>query len=379
MRWSESEGRRLRPLWDGLKAAGLGRAAVLPIRGGLLDFVGEFLRLSHYWRGEPNCFEPSPFWRVYKRCFRARHPGPAMLHDLFVLGRRVCRANLERLLGPTLVDLGLGLDLLDEHGDGLSSSVCLATHDDLLLMHDWPSRCMKPGYVYMGRASIWFVEEVRRVARQSGRVARVLDVGTGNGCAALAMRDLASSVIGTDIDERILDFARASAAANGVEDMEYLISDVYDSVSGAFDLILSNMPQGLDDREEARMGMHDRGGVSFRQRLLRGGLDRLTQGGVLVVGFSTPLSDLGWHIDEELREIFSGMGVRIHARVFLRDYWVEWHPIMRSLGAKGIARGIMTIRRADAFSMTREIVGGHAVRSSVIREQALRLLASVRQ
>lgn len=73
--------------------------------------------------------------------------------------------------------------------------------------------------------------------------ARVVDVGTGSGAIALALKherpDL--EVLGADVSADALDVARANARALGL-DVTFVQSDLLDAVDGELDAILSNPP-----------------------------------------------------------------------------------------------------------------------------------------
>ena len=74
---------------------------------------------------------------------------------------------------------------------------------------------------------------------------RVLDLGTGSGCillSLLAERGQASG-LGTDMSEAALHVARQNAGALGVlARANFAISDWFATVTGSFDLIVSNPP-----------------------------------------------------------------------------------------------------------------------------------------
>lgn len=83
--------------------------------------------------------------------------------------------------------------------------------------------------------------------------ARVLDVGTGSGAVALALKqerpDL--DVTGSDVSEAALDVARANRNRLGL-DVELVCADLLDGVGARWDAILSNPPY-VAERDRARL------------------------------------------------------------------------------------------------------------------------------
>jgi len=80
------------------------------------------------------------------------------------------------------------------------------------------------------------------VALSLPRGARVVDVGTGSGAVALAVKDERPdlSVVGVDVSERAIHVARANAARLGL-DVEFVVGDLFSGVSPR-DAILANLP-----------------------------------------------------------------------------------------------------------------------------------------
>ena len=76
------------------------------------------------------------------------------------------------------------------------------------------------------------------------RFARLLDLGTGSGCILLSLLiDMpGASGIGSDISEPALHVARHNAATLGVTRASFVQSNWCTSISGRFDLIVSNPP-----------------------------------------------------------------------------------------------------------------------------------------
>ena len=84
------------------------------------------------------------------------------------------------------------------------------------------------------------VEEALRVAKPG---MRVLDLCTGSGCIIISLaKNVADiSCTGSDISKLALLVAKENAKANEVE-VEWERSDLFENISGTFDLIVSNPP-----------------------------------------------------------------------------------------------------------------------------------------
>lgn len=73
--------------------------------------------------------------------------------------------------------------------------------------------------------------------------ARVVDVGTGSGSVALALKDERPdlSVVATDVSADALAVARENGTRLGLE-VEFVLADLLDGVDGPFDAVLANLP-----------------------------------------------------------------------------------------------------------------------------------------
>ena len=73
--------------------------------------------------------------------------------------------------------------------------------------------------------------------------ARVVEVGTGSGAVALALKDERPDleVVATEVDQAALAVARENAARLGLE-VAFVEADLLDGVEGPFDAVLSNPP-----------------------------------------------------------------------------------------------------------------------------------------
>jgi release factor glutamine methyltransferase len=113
---------------------------------------------------------------------------------------------------------------------------------------------------------------------------RVVDVGTGSGAIALALKHERpdARVSATDISPAALELAHENAQRNGL-DVELIEADLLSGVTGLFDLVVSNPPYvlagellGLEPEVrdwEPELALVDVGQTSKLARLARGVLD----------------------------------------------------------------------------------------------------------
>ncbi|MDP3792066.1 MAG: peptide chain release factor N(5)-glutamine methyltransferase [Candidatus Omnitrophota bacterium] len=74
---------------------------------------------------------------------------------------------------------------------------------------------------------------------------RILDLCTGSGCIAISLTKNVTNckILASDISDKALEIAKANAAINGVSDnVVFLKSDLFESIDGKFDVIVTNPP-----------------------------------------------------------------------------------------------------------------------------------------
>jgi len=112
-----------------------------------------------------------------------------------------------------------------------------------------------------------------------------LDVGTGTGLIALLMAKKASSVLGVDINPLAIELARENARINGIKNVEFRVSDLFENVSGKFDVITFNAPYLPGEPEEpidlALVG--GEGGREVLDRFIREVPEYLKPGGTVQI------------------------------------------------------------------------------------------------
>jgi release factor glutamine methyltransferase len=93
--------------------------------------------------------------------------------------------------------------------------------------------------------SEWLVDQALDFITKSKRPLKVLDLGTGSGCLAIATAKSAYfygvKVSASDISNQALVLAKQNAKANRVN-IKFVKSDLFNNIPGRFDIILANLP-----------------------------------------------------------------------------------------------------------------------------------------
>lgn len=92
----------------------------------------------------------------------------------------------------------------------------------------------------------WCARLVAHLEPLADRPLRILDMCTGSGCIALWLAHALpnAEVYGVDISPKAINLAQRNATHNGVTNVQFLQSDLFDQVAShlSFDLIVSNPP-----------------------------------------------------------------------------------------------------------------------------------------
>jgi hypothetical protein len=248
----------------------------------------------------------------------------ALLARCFALGMPVPADALDRAL-PSLTTSGaLALGIVRPSGDEVSATCDLRPYGDE--EHDWwvvsdqsetaRGAPLPPDHVLgVGPASTTVAQWTPR-----RRVDRSLDLGTGCGIQALHLTAHSEHVVGTDLSERALAFARFTTALNNVA-VDLRHGNLLEPVAGErFDLVVSNPPFVITPRRPgvATYEYRDAGlvGDAVVEHLVHTVGDHLEPGGVAVfIG--------NWEIEagESWTDVWSGWldGAALDAWVVQRD------------------------------------------------------------
>ena len=145
-------------------------------------------------------------------------------------------------------------------------------------------------------------------------VNRILDLGTGTGCIAIALANAFpnASVIGVDISEQALALARENAENAGLDNIHFMEGDMTAlNLDGSFDIIISNPPyitsmekqemrkNVLDWEPHDALFVPDDDQLLFHRSIIEYSRTHLSANGVLVIEINEHLSEEMKHLTDD--------------------------------------------------------------------------------
>lgn len=366
----------LRALADRLAHLGFDQTARLPIGAGRVNVVLDPANLWSFVRSEPNLFHPSGVPGLYRRLLARRFPEAVELHEFFTLGRTRREQRLAELIGADLVARLLGIGALGRVGAELRSNVLVVGIGGGIYFSDPGHLSDHPEYSYTGRSTFTPPLEAMQlpVARRgwSHDPRRVLDLGCGSGIGA-AMLGVAGfeQVVGTDIVERCLRFARLNAAVNSLTDTDFRVSDVFANVAGTFDVVVVNTPCVWEELQQATFATGGgEFGTALPVRMLRESIDHLRPNGTVIGVMQAPYLHGRAEVTGVIERAIGDRPVHARIRPMFAEYESEWASIYRRHGISRFERYVVTITESDRPTVS-------LAKNSSLRYRCSRVLVAI--
>lgn len=345
-------------LRDHLTGAGYLATDRLPLPGGLVDLLLDIGNLAAFVRGRHNLFQHSGISGLYRTFFRATAKRAVALHKLFQLGASCSLVRAQALISPGLVAELLDTGVMEKVDGGIRSRVMVTPFRGQLYLSDQLRIQNHPEFVYMGRASFAVPElliESMDASGGQGRLGRLLDVGSGCGILGVSVATQFDEIVGVDIVDRCLRFARLNATLNAVENCSFQYSDLYSNVEGSFDVIVTNPPlEWIGDEHEVKKTYATGGGdwgSELPEKILAGALERLTPEGVLYSTLSCPIIRGRPYVVDIMERVYGSTGADITIRPYIEDFRYERARKFHRAGISAIVRYLVTITQADKLSI----------------------------
>ncbi len=160
---------------------------------------------------------------------------------------------------------------------------------------------------------------------------QILDIGTGSGAIAISLKSARPDwhVTASDISSEALQLAKENSERNQAS-LDFIESDVFNQISGKFDVIISNPPYIAYD-DEAEVGVNvlasephlalfaDEDGFAIYRRIIEGASSHLTENGKLYF-------EIGYKQGDGMRRLlaqhFPEKRVRVLQDIFGKDRMV---------------------------------------------------------
>ena len=306
---------------------------------------------------------------------RAGRDELGLLIRFWYLGFSIAPHELAAILdGIELADLE-SADLITRTGSDLAAAVRISPAGEHLLVHDFDrGRQLERSHV------LGVSPATRTLAGLTPRapVLRALDVGTGCGVQALHLAEHAETVVATDISERATWATRASAALNGIDNVDVRLGDGLAPVAGErYDLIVSNPPFVVSPSSELTFRDAGTRGDALSRSLVRGVVDYLEPGGmacllvnwIVRAGESVTAAAESWLAGLPVRALLlhhEALGPAAYAQRWPllptdatlgehRDATERWVTELERLGARSVASGAVVMERTGGHGVVRVI------------------------
>lgn len=206
---------------------------------------------------------------------REKNARAVTLRDVFGWNRVFDLDLLEAPMRAAMADA----DVLIETEDGMRSSVRFATYGDDVFVHSaFPTEDVDA--VFFGPDTYRFLAFLER---EAGRASRVVDIGTGSGVAGIVRSRDAEWASLVDVNPRALAYARVNARLAGAANLAFVTSDVLANVHGEIDLVVANPPFMRDPLGRSYRDGGGGHGENLSVRIVRESLERLSNGGKLLL------------------------------------------------------------------------------------------------
>ncbi len=224
---------------------------------------------------------------------------PPSLEDIFGWSRGFGFGDLPR----QLIELLAAAGELARSGPMLRSRVRFSTLGKQIFVHSaYPTD--EDDAVFFGPDTYRFTRLIQQALPKIGRPLRLLDIGAGSGAgglhAASRLSDRSASIVLSDVNLRALRFSRINALLNEIDNLQVIESNLFEKISGSFDLMIANPPYLVDPLK--RLYRHGGAllGSELTLQLVRQSLDHLAPTGRLIVYSGSAISRGVDHLKKSL-------------------------------------------------------------------------------
>lgn len=228
------------------------------------------------------------FWQKMRPNWIAQPDDPIdNLISMFIDGQPVSAELIAKQFSPSFVDAALEMRLVERAGGLLTTSLCLFPCFGKYIVTDRAEKNTEINQVmWLWGESFLLGGFVNRTPRR-----RAIDLGTGSGVHAILASDHALEVVGADVSSRAIAFSSFNAALNRSNNIEFVFSDLLNSINGSCDLLIANVPYAPDTAARAGDNFWSGGvsGTELLKRVVQALPTRLEEDGVAYINSLFPI------------------------------------------------------------------------------------------
>lgn len=260
-----------------------------------------------------------PFHPVYREAFREEYFSNYILWRMFFLGQKVPGELLAGIMENKEIDLLQKGFLINETDGEIESRFLITPFEGMYIMSSFLHRA-EHDQVYIGGDSKYMADRLKRDLKYCGGIEKALDIGTGSGIQAMVLSRFCRNVVTVDINPRTLEIARANACLNGINNIEFVLSDLYEELENSvFDIITTNPPYVYTSElgREVNWAYGGEGyGTDIPMRILKGAENHLSPDGKLFMVSVSPEREGRDIFADRIREDFSGLDFSFDYQIY---------------------------------------------------------------
>ncbi|MCD6274523.1 MAG: methyltransferase [Candidatus Aenigmarchaeota archaeon] len=96
--------------------------------------------------------------------------------------------------------------------------------------------------IYPPNEDSYFLIDCLKKEIGNRRIKTALEIGTGSGIVSFSIASFVDKILAVDINPKAIEFAQEKAELMGLKNIEFRVSNLFENVSGKFDLIFFNPP-----------------------------------------------------------------------------------------------------------------------------------------
>ncbi len=271
---------------------------------------------------DANCFTPTAVPGFHANRFLKGKQKLKTAHAMFFLNRDVLERSAIELLGSGLLKQLVDSEMVTLSGSYARSRIRFVPWKDYLILSD-PDEGADRGtdfYVYVGGDSTLLTDFVEKHLEADFKADRGLDLCAGTSIQSYNLIPRCRMITAAELNPRAVAFAKATRTMNEAERIEVIQSDLWENVSGGYDIIVSNPPYLPMPGESISVKTLDvcgggELGLDIPLRIIDGLGIHLNPGGYSAVLAASPIIKGKDVLREDLIPIADkhGLSIKIHA------------------------------------------------------------------